>query len=168
LTFVALPYARRWSEQTAAIETARDQRDRLRSLLASEDAIRPALDARRAARHAYAQRLVTGGTPSVAASELQAVISRYAQESGVSVTRMSVVGEPAPIEPGLSAIPLQLTAEGDVYGLAGFLSRLDHGEKLLAVEEITVSVGSPNRDGTHSFVWSLRLRGPYAELATKS
>jgi hypothetical protein len=165
LTFVVLPYARRWSAQTEAIEAARDQRDRLRGLLAGEHAIRRALDERRAARARYAHRLVTGGTPALAASELQAVIARYAEESRVSVTRMSVVGEPAAIDSGLSAIPLQLTAESDVHGLADFLARVRGGEKLLAIEEITVTVGSPNRDGTHSFVWSLRLRGPYVEPA---
>jgi hypothetical protein len=168
LTFAVLPYARRWSERTAAIEAARDQRDRLEALLASEDAIRRALDARRAGRRVYAARLLTGGTPALAASELQSIISGYAEQSSVSVTRMNVVGEAAPLEPGLSAIPLQLTAEGDVYGLADFLARLQHGEKLVAVEEITVTVGSPRRDGTHSFVWSLRLRAPYGESPSKS
>jgi hypothetical protein len=168
LTFAVLPYARRWSEKMAAIEAAREQRTRLQTLLASEDAIRRALDGRRAARRTYAARLLTGGTPALAASELQSIIGRYAEQSSVSVTRMNVVGEPAPIEPGLSAIPLQLTAESDVYGLADFLARLQHGEKLVAVEEITVTVGSPGRDGTHSFVWSLRLRAPYGESPSKS
>jgi hypothetical protein len=119
-------------------------------------------------RRAYAARLLTGGTPALAASELQSIIGRYAEQSSISVTRMNVVGEPAPLEPGLSAIPLQLTAESDVFGLADFLARLQHGEKLVAIEEITVTVGSPGRDGTHSFVWSLRLRAPYGESPSKS
>lgn len=162
LTFAVIPYARRWRAQSAAIEGAREQRDRLRSLIASEDALRRALDARLAARGSYASRLASGETPALAASELQALIGRYAEESGVSVNRMSVAGDASPLEPGLVAIPLQVTAEGDVHGLAAFLARLQDGEKLLAVEEINVTAGSPTPDGTHSFVWTLRLRGPYA------
>jgi hypothetical protein len=168
LMVAVAPYASRWSRQSAAIDAARGQRDRLRSLLASQLVIRRTLEARRMARAGYVGRLVSGGTPALAASEFQSLMTRYAEQSAVNVTRMSVVGEPTPLEPGLSGIPLQLTAESDIYGLADFLARLQHGEKLIAVEEIMVTVGSPSSDGTHSFVWSLRLRGPYAQSPSKS
>ena len=168
LAFAIVPFARRWRADSAAIDAAREQHDRLRALIADEARIREALDQRRAARNTYAARLASGETAALAAAELQALIGRYAEESSVSINRMSVVGDPTPLEGGLPAIPLQVTAEGDVRGLADFLARLQRGEKLIAIDEITVTAGSPNSDGSHSFIWSLRLRGPYAGPANST
>ena len=162
--FGVLPYYRRWSERSVTIAAAREQRDRLRTLVASESAFRQALDARRTARGTWVARLVSGSTPALAASELQALVRRYAELSAVEVDRVNVVGEPTPIEGGLTAIPLQLTAQGDIHGLVQLLSLIQEGERLLVVDDLTVTAGAPRGDGVQVLTWSVRLRGPYTAV----
>jgi hypothetical protein len=161
--FGVLPYYQRWSSRNAAIAAAREQRDRLRALVAGESAFRQALEARRTARGIWGGRLVSGSTPALAASELQALVRRYAELSAVEVDRVNVVGEPTPIEGGLTAIPLQLTAQGDIHGLVQLLSFIQDGERLLVVDDLTVTAGAPRSDGVQLLTWSMRLRGPYAQ-----
>jgi hypothetical protein len=160
--FGVLPYYQRWSARSATIAAARDQRDRLRALVASESTFRQALDARRTARGMWGARLVSGSTPALAASELQALVRRYAELSAVEVDRVNVVGEPTPIEGGLTAIPLQLTAQGDIHGLVQLLSLIREGERLLVVDDLTVTASAPRSDGVQVLTWSMRLRGPYS------
>jgi type II secretory pathway component PulM len=161
--FGVLPYYQRWSSRSAAIAAAREQRDRLRALVAGESAFRQALEARRTARGTWGGRLVSGSTPALAASELQALVRRYAELSAVEVDRVNVVGEPTPIDGGLTAIPLQLTAQGDIHGLVQLLSLIQEGERLLVVDDLTVTAGAPRSDGVQLLTWSMRLRGPYAQ-----
>jgi hypothetical protein len=160
--FGVAPYYRRWAAQAAAIAAAREQRDRLRALVAGEGAFRSALDARLAARGAWGGRLLSGSTPALAASEFQALVRRYAERSAVDVDRVNVVGDPTPIEGGLTAIPLQLTAQGDIHGLVQLLSLLQNGERLLVIDDFTVTAGPPRGDGVQLLTWSIRLRAPYA------
>ena len=78
---------------------------------------------------------------------------------------------PRPGESSLLAIPVQLQCQGDIYGLVDFLSRLEHSEKLLALDELSVNAGfaMSNRSGSgprprkapQPFSWSLRLYGLY-------
>jgi hypothetical protein len=160
--FGVLPYYQRWSERSATIAAAGEQRDRLRTLVASESAFRQALVGRQAARGTWGARLVSGSTPALAASELQVLVRRYAELSAVEVDRVNVVGEPTPIEGGLTAIPLQLAAQGDIHGLVQLLSLIQDGERLLVVDDLTVTAGAPRSDGVQLLTWSMRLRGPYA------
>ena len=162
VAFGVVPYDRRWSAQSAAIAAAREQRDRLRAVIASEGAVRHALEARRAGRDRWGARLLSGGTAGLAASELQALVRRYAEQSAVDVDRVNVVGDPTPMDGGLTAVPLQLTAQGDIYGLVRLLSLLQNGERLLVIDDLTVTGGAPRKDGVQLLTWSMRLRAPYA------
>ncbi len=166
IAFGVLPYYQRWSARSATIVAAREQRDRLRALVGGESAYRQALDARRTVRSTWGARLVSGSTPALAASELQALVRRYAELSAVEVDRVNVVGEPTPIEGGLTAIPLQLTAQGDIHGLLRLLSLIQDGERLLVADDLTVTAGAPRSDGIQLLIWSMRLRGLYAVVGT--
>jgi hypothetical protein len=161
-----LPFARRWAAREDAIAATREQRARLQSLVASEAQLRKVLAQQRHARVIRSRRLLTGATPAVAASSLQALIQRYAEESSVTLDRVDVVGEEAEPDSGLAAIPMELSAQGDIYGFVALLYRLQHGEKLLVVDEV-IANGASFDDGTSldgdgaPLTWSIRLRAPY-------
>jgi hypothetical protein len=59
-----------------------------------------------------------------------------------------------------------LQGQGDVYGLVDFLFRVQHGERLLVIDELLVNAGSV-RPGPQDSVsvrpmaWSLRAHGLY-------
>ena len=171
IVLVGLPLAHHWAAREAAYTASRERWLRLATLVASTDRLRRALDERKVAHAADEARLVTGATPALAASALQGLLQRYADESSVQLNRVDVASQPRPDRPGLLAIPVQLQCQGDIYGLVDFLSRLEGGEKLLPLDELSLNAGfamslSPGFSPRHgkapqSFSWSLRLHGLY-------
>src|SRR6266568_2310489 len=75
-------------------------------------------------------------------------------------------------KPGLLATPVQLQGQGDIYGLVDFLYRLQHADKLLVLDELTLSAGFVGAfaGGTaqQNLSWSLRLHGLYGAAAPGS
>jgi hypothetical protein len=161
--WVVLPFVTRWQDREAAIEAKQTQLAQLRGLVGAESATRQSLSARLRARTALRERLLTGATPALAASDLQALLQGYADESRVTLTRVDLVAQPgAPGAEGLPAIPVRLSAHSDVYGLTGLLSRLQYGEKLLVIDELTVNVGAVAGDRPDLLTFSVRLHGAYS------
>ena len=156
----------------------REQWLRLTALVASTDRLRQAVDERKRAHAAGEARLVTGATPALAASALQELLQRYAEESSVQLNRVDVASQPRAGQPGLLTIPVQLQCLGDIYGLVDFLSRLEHSEKVLAVDELSLNAGlapavrpvrgSRNATAPQYFSWSLRLHGIYRAVGGAS
>lgn len=161
--WVVLPFVSRWHDREAAIEVKQSQLAQLRALVEAESATRQSLAARLRARTALRERLLTGATPALAASDLQALLQGYADGSRVTLTRVDLVAQPgAAGDEGLPAIPVRLSALSDIYGLAGLLSRLQYGEKLLVIDELTVNVGAVAGDRPDLLTFSVRLHGAYS------
>jgi Type II secretion system (T2SS), protein M subtype b len=167
VTLVALPLVDRWTAREAAYAANREQWTRLQALVSSEENLRRALDEQRRARRGTMELLLTGATPALAASNLQVLLQQYAEESLVQLNRVDVAGQPKPAGPGLVAVPVVLQGQGDIYGLVDFLSRVQHGDRLLVIDEISVSTRSFWRRGD-LLVWSLRAHGLYPTPAGSS
>jgi hypothetical protein len=58
-------------------------------------------------------------------------------------------------------LPARISASGDLYGLVGFLGDLQHGGKLLVIDELSVNAGATRPDGTEPLNLSVGLRAPY-------
>ena len=160
-----LPFGRRWTSREATIAASREQWIRLQSLAANESQLQRALDTLRLTQHSVAGRgrLVSGTTPAIAASNLQVVLQRYADESAVQLDRVDAVADAAPgsSRAGLVAIPMRLQGHGDIYGLVDFLYRLGRGEKLLVIDEFSANAGLESSAGAQSLTWSVRLHALY-------
>jgi len=171
-----LPFGRRWAAREDAYAASREQWVRLATLAASTDGLRRTLAEQQRAFAADEARLVSGATPALAASMLQGLLQRYADESAVQLDRVDVAGQPRPDKPGLLAIPVQLQGQGDIYGLVDFLYRLERGEKLLVVDDLTLNAGfawmpTPAFAGgrqSQRLTWSVRLHGLYGAAARGS
>jgi type II secretory pathway component PulM len=162
LVLIVLPFARRWTARETTYAASREQWARLAGLAAGGGRLRRDRDAQRMAQSTEQARLVTGATPALAASSLQGLLQRYAGESAVQLDRVDVAGQPRTDEGGLLAIPVHLQGQGDVYGLVDFLYRLQAGERLLVIEEMTVNAGAWDADGRQTLIWAIRLHGLYA------
>ncbi|HEX4600829.1 MAG TPA: type II secretion system protein GspM [Gemmatimonadales bacterium] len=166
LVGLVLPAAQHWVARNAAYAASREQWARLDALTANADRLRGALTEQRVVLAGDENRLVTGATPALAASTLQGLLQRYAEEAAVQLDRVDVAGEPRPDRLGLVAIPVQLQARGDVRGLVDFLYRLEHGTKLLVVDELTLNGGfdgvvGPAAATVQTLSWTLRVHGLY-------
>lgn len=161
--WVILPFARRWQDREAAIAGQEIRLSQLRMLVNSQTAVRQAVAERQRARTAVHRHLLTGSTPALAASNLQALLQGYADSSRVSLDRIDLVAEPgAAGDHGLPAIPVRLSGQGDVYGLTSLLNRLQFGEKLLVIDELSVNAGGVAGSKPDLLVFSVRLHGAYS------
>lgn len=134
---VVLPTVARWRDREAMIDALRRQRAQLVAFTAQRAALERAAASRARQAEGLPVRLVRGRTPALAASAVQALLQEYASASRVSVTRLDVASTP---DSGATpAIPALVSAVSDVYGLADFLSRLEHGGRWLEVTELSVS-----------------------------
>ena len=162
IVFALLPLADQWTSREASYAASRDRLVRLQSLVESEPRLREALERQRRALQLSVGLMATGSTPALAASNLQALVQRYAEESVVQLDRIFVAGEAKSDSQGLIAIPVQLQGQGDIYGLVDFLFRLQHGEKLLVIDDFTISAAMPQTDRREFVTWSLTMHGLYA------
>ena len=160
IVLVALPLTHRWSAREAIYDANREQWGRLQALVSGAERLRQAGEQETLARATDEARLVTGATPTLAASSLQGLLQRYADESAVQLDRVDVASEPRPDRPGLLAIPVQLQGQGDIYGLVALLSRLEGEDKLLVTDELTVASAADGRAEQH-LSWAIRLHGLY-------
>jgi type II secretory pathway component PulM len=173
--WLVLPLEHRWSDRAVRLSAAHDRWERLSTLVASASRLRQTLDAAHATSAGVADQLVAGATPALAASSLQEVLQHDAGQSAVQLERVDAAGDPHADKPGLLAIPVQLQARGDLYGLVDFLGRLEQGNPLLVVDELTVNAGpdpadeGPGAGGSpQALSWTLRLHGLYEGSAEGS
>lgn len=168
VVFAFLPLRARWSSQDSTYAASHDRYIRLQTLVASESRLRQALEAQQQGLRASVGLLATGSTPALAASNLQALVQRYAEESVVQLDRIFVAGEAKADSLGLVSIPVQLQGQGDIYGLVDFLFRLQHGEKLLMIDDLTITAGLPQTGRQDFIVWSMTMHGLYASAGKAS
>lgn len=161
--WVVQPLARRWQDQEAAIAAQDIRLSQLRTLVNSQTAVRQSVAERQGARVAVHRHLLTGSTPALAASNLQALLQGYADSSRVNLDRIDLVAEPgAAGDHGMPAIPVRLSGQGDVYGLTSLLNRLQFGEKLLLIDELSVNPVGMVGSKPDLLVFSIRLHGVYS------
>ncbi|MEP7380764.1 MAG: GspMb/PilO family protein [Gemmatimonadota bacterium] len=159
LATVVVPALGRWRDREAMIDALRRERGQLISLGSHAEALQAVARARSAAVESLPVRLIHGRTAALAASSLQSVLQAYASASRVSVTRLDVASAADATTDGPPSIPATLSAVSDVYGLADFLSRVEHGSRLLEVTELSVSANSALRGELLQI--SLVVRAPF-------
>jgi type II secretory pathway component PulM len=163
MLWLAIPAIRQWSDREALISARRGELARLFGLKASESTLRAAVEARAAKAAEFPQRPVSAATAALAAGVLQGVLQRYADDSQLSVSELNVSGEPDSTSVPLAALPATLIALGDIYGVADLVSRVQTGNTLLEVRELSVQINPARRaDGAGELLQvTLTVRAPF-------
>lgn len=165
IVYVVQPFARRWADREAEIDVRAEQLARLRALVDQEQVLRGALDDLRRVHDRATSVLLEGDTPAVASSGLLVLLNRYADESRVLIERVDLAGEMEVVADSLVPIPATITGRGDIFGLVDLLFYLQHGEKLLVIDDLRVSSGQGVGDRSSVMSWTVRLHGYYAGKA---
>ena len=158
---VVLPQSRRWLEREDRITMRSEQLARLDALISQEDRVRQRLVDLRQARAGVGRLLLVGETAAVAASSLQLLLNRYATESRVALDRVDAVSRTADEEGNIEEIPARVTVRGDIYGLVDLLFYLQHGEKLLVIDDLRVSGVSAGMRTDDLLTVSVSIHGYY-------
>ncbi len=160
LVLVVLPVARRWADREAEIRLRAEQLARLDGLIAGREPIERQLAAMQGARAEAAQRLLEGETMAVAASGLQLLLNRYAAESKVTLDRVDVVNQAAAPD-SIAPVPARIVVRGDIYGLVDLLFYLQHGQKLLVIDDLRANSVQTSRTGEANLTATVSLHGYY-------
>lgn len=157
VAFVGFPLGHRWTARERLIDSGVERLARLRTLIEREGDMRSALATRE--RSSTADRVVISGrTPALAASALQAAIQGYAVRSSVLVNRLDVAGLPDTTSSILPMIPASVQAVGDIHGVSEFLTLLETGRPAVEITEMTIVSNSSLRGGLLQL--SLAVRAP--------
>ena len=160
VVLVLLPLGRRWNEREALIAVTRQHLARVSSIVGHEAELNEATRTLEGRLEASGTRLVRARTLPLAASAIQSLVRDYAQASVVTVTRLDAAG--SPIEGGGTgvAIPTTIAAQGDIYGIADFVRRLQHGPWMLELTDFTIAPNPVLRGNILQV--SIGLRAPVA------
>ena len=155
-----LPLARGWSERESLIAATRERLARVESIVGREAQLAGQTRAMEARLDAGGTRLVRARTLALAASTLQSMVREYARSSVVSVTRLDAAGAPIAIGGTTFALPATISAQGDIYGIADFLRRLQYGPSLVELTDLTIAPNPVLRGNLLQV--SIGLRAPIA------
>lgn len=163
--FVLSPAVSRWTDREAQIGLRVEQLARLQSLIERRGSIERRLQELQHAREVGGRRLLEGETPAVAASNLQLLLNRYATESRLVLDRVDAVTRGG-TEAGITEIPARIAVRGDIYGLVDLLFYLQHGEKLLVIDDLRVGDARSAIGGGPLMTISVSLHGYYRSAGT--
>lgn len=155
-----LPLGRHWSERESLIAARRERLARVESIVGRERALAEAARALDARLDAGATRMVRARSLPLAASAIQAMVRDYAQSSVITVTRLDAAGAPVSTDAANVALPATISAQGDIYGIADFLRRLQHGHWLVELTDFTIAPNPVLRGNLLQV--SIGLRAPIA------
>jgi hypothetical protein len=161
-TLVVRPGLAALFEHRAAVERERALLGRELRLVAESPRDRQLLRSAERALGTAGPRLFAGAEPVSASAELARYVAREAKASGLTVeqTETETVldaanGSPSP-DGGTSAsventgggrpLRVAIRAQGDVVAITAFLSAIEHGSKLVRVEQIAIAAGDSTSD----------------------
>ena len=82
--------------------------------------------------------LLKGGTPSLAAADLQKIVEKAAEKSGLDIKSVKVL-EPGEKE-GFITIPIQVMFTSDLTRMKKFIQSIETNRKLLTIPELKIRV----------------------------
>ena len=170
-TLVIRPGVSALVDRRAAVERDRALLGRELRLVAESPRDRQLLRSAERALGTAGPRLFAGSEPVSASAELARYVGRQAKSSGLTIepTETETVldaapasavggGSPAAVERDGRAQPLRVSirARGDVVAITALLSALEHGAKLVRVEQLAIVAGdSTSDDGSLSLTATL-------------
>jgi len=137
-----IPAGRRVAElKRARAEQAALALSRAREALAAHPVAQESLAARSSRLVALAPQLFGGTTAAETAAEAVSFIAGAATVRQVRITRQDVSADSTVVP--FTRVRLRLEAESDVAGIMGWLASLEEGDKLIALERLTISALEP-------------------------
>jgi Tfp pilus assembly protein PilO len=147
---VVTPFLERWEWVKSELESQPQLLEKNLRYLGLKEALAVALESSRNEIKAREQRLLTGGTPSVSASDLQETVQGLATREGTQVITTRVLNPEA--AGTFSKISIQMEIGGQIEQIAALIRGIETASKLLVVDEINIRslfrpVGIPQPPG---------------------
>jgi hypothetical protein len=151
-----MPLARTWSAREARLTAARARVVQLSGVV---DAA-PSLDQSALKLESYLAsqptRVLRARSRTLAASALQSLVQEMADASNVTVTRLDV----ASVSASGGDLPITLSANGDIYGVASLLQKFRQGRQVVVLDKLTLQVNSALRGAPDVLQMTMSLHAP--------
>lgn len=152
---VGRPVAERWITRERELKSARAQLAQLQSVVNSQTGV-DSVELEYAQLLApQPQRVLRARSKALAASALQSLVLELAESSNVTITRLDVAGLES-----AGDLPFELSATGDIYGLADLLQRIRTASFVVVVRKLQVQNNSALRGAPDVLQFSLSLQAP--------
>lgn len=159
ILYAVVPFVNHWTAREASLRVKAQQLARLEGMVAREAEFAGVVAALEEQRRRGADRLLHGSTPALAASRLQSILTRYAEQSRLRLGNIDLARETEIEAEALTPIPVRLSASGDIHGLVDFLAYIRDGDPLIVIDEMAVR-SNPSRFGSPELLTvTLRLHG---------
>lgn len=156
LAAVALtPTFRAWRVRESRIAAARAELRELAGVVNSGPAIDSAIALNESQLARLPQRVLQSRSRALAASALQSLVQEIAEASNVTVTRLDVANSA-----DTGDVPITLTANGDIYGLAELLRQLRSARYAVLVDKLQAQNNSALRGAPDVLQIALSLHAP--------
>jgi len=149
------PVVAHWHSVEAPLQTARAQVARLQRLVNNQPAVDSAIQHRAQDLVGRPQRVLQARSRSLAASALQSMVLELAESSNVTIIRLDVAASDS-----LGDLPFDLSANGDIYGLANLLQRIRTAPFVVVVRKVQVQNNSALRGAPDVLQIALSLQAP--------
>lgn len=126
--------------QRATLETKKKMLGQYRETIAAEQNYKARLEYDRRRYDQNQTRLLTGETPSIAAAELQKILTELAGPTGVEITRRdNILQSQTKIQDNLIKIEVKIETNCNPEQLVQFIAAIENYERFLTVSDLTVS-----------------------------
>jgi hypothetical protein len=153
--FVGRPVLMHWREVDAPLQASQLQVAQVQALIQNHSAIDSAVQRHEQELARQSQRVLRARSRSLAASALQSLVLELAESSNVTITRLDVA------QPDSTGdLPFDLSANGDIYGLADLLQRIRTARFVMVVRKLQVQNNSALRGAPDVLQIALSLQAP--------
>ena len=156
VAFGVLPLLRSWSAREQKLTTARTRATQLFNVVMATPSVEANAAKLEASLASQPVRVLRARSRTLAASALQSLVQEMADASNVTVSRLDV----ANVNAGSGDLPITLSANGDVYGMASLLEKFRHGRQVVVLDKLTVQVNSALRGAPDVLQMTMSLHAP--------
>ena len=155
LAVVIAPRVREWRARETQIAAAQHQLVELASVVGNQAKLDSLIQQHEAELSLRSQRVLRSRSRALAASALQSLVQALAEASNVTVTRLDVANSV-----GDGDLPITLSANGDIFGLAELLRQIRRAQYVVVVDKLQVQNNSALRGAPDVLQIALSLHAP--------
>lgn len=155
LAVALAPRVRAWRAREARMDTAHQQLLELASVVQHQAALDSLVQQHESALALSPQRVLRSRSRALAASALQSLVQEMAEASNVTVTRLDVANSVSSGD-----VPITLTANGDIFGLAELLRQVRAARYTVVVDKLQTQNNSALRGAPDVLQIALSLHAP--------
>lgn len=155
VVLAVIPFARGWRAREARIDAAQTQLAEIAGVVRGQGTLDSLATQRERELALRPQRVLRSRTRALAASALQSLVQEMADASNVTVTRLDV----ANVE-NRGDLPITLSANGDIFGLAELLRQIRAARYTVVVDKLQTQNNSALRGAPDVLQISLSLHAP--------